>query len=316
MKKIGKYLLVFWWLVVFVSNSAAASSETGIKNIILFIGDGMGLEHVRAGGMYLNGEPGTLVFEGFPYQGTVTTYSADRAITDSAAAATAMATGQKVNNGTISMAYPGDGSELTTLLEYYSSLGKSTGLVSTTLITHATPAAFGAHEPNRANLDEIAVDYFTQTRPTVLLGGGGFGVSRELAQTNGYTVVTTKEELEALEPTANLYLSGQFGNGNMPYVDNAPPYFPTLAEMTRAALAFLEKNKNGFFIMVEGGRIDHAGHGNDIEKMVKELIAFNAAVSYAYEWARHRKDTFIVVTADHETGGLEIAANNGKEVGS
>jgi alkaline phosphatase len=312
MRKNIKYLLVFSFMLLFIFNLEATSPDTEIKNIILFIGDGMGLEHIRAAGMYLNGKPGTLIFESFPYQGTVTTYSADKSVTDSAAAATAVATGQKVNNGTISMAIPGDSSELTTLLEYYSSLGKSTGLVTTTYITHATPAAFAAHEPHRSNFNEIAVDYFTQTRPTLLFGGGGFGVSPGLARANSYTVVTTKEELEALEPMANLKVSGQFGNGNLPYEDSFPGNFPTLKEMTRAALAILAKNRKGFFLVIEGGRIDHASHANDIENTVKEAINFHEAVSYAYEWALLRGDTFIIVTADHETGDLKVLTNNGK----
>lgn len=314
MRKIIKYLYLFVLLftLLFIFNLEATSPDTETKNIILFIGDGMGLEHICAAGMYLNGKAGTLIFESFPYQGTVTTYSADKPVTDSAAAATAMATGNKVNNGTISMAIPGDNSELTTILEYYSSLGKSTGLVTTTYITHATPAAFAAHEPYRSNFNEIAADYFTQTRPTLLFGGGGFGVSPELARANSYTVVTTKKELEALEPNANLKISGQFGNGHFPYEDSFPANLPTLKEMTKAALAILAKNRKGFFLMIEGGRIDHASHANNIENTVKETIKFHAAVSYAYEWARLRRDTFIVVTADHETGDLKILKNNGK----
>lgn len=312
MRKIIKYLFVFFIILVFISNLGAASPDTRVKNIILFIGDGMGLEHIRAAGMYLNGEPGTLIFESFPYQGTVTTHSANKPVTDSAAAATAMATGKKVNNGTISMAIPGDGRELTTLLEYYSSLGKSTGLVTTTFITHATPAAFAAHEPHRSNYNEIAVDYFTQTRPTLLLGGGGSGVSPELARVNNYTVVTDKEELEALGPNANLKVSGQFGTGHLPYEDSFPANLPTLKEMTGAALAILENNNQGFFLVIEGGRIDHASHANNIENTVKETIKFHEAVSYAYEWAGLRGDTFIIVTADHETGDLKVLKNNGK----
>jgi alkaline phosphatase len=312
MRKIIKYWFVFLIILVFIFNLEAASPDTRVKNIILFIGDGMGLEHIRAAGMYLNGEPGTLIFESFPYQGTVTTHSANKPVTDSAAAATAMATGKKVNNGTISMAIPGDSSELTTLLEYYSSLGKSTGLVTTTFITHATPAAFAAHEPHRLNYNEIAGDYFTQTRPTLLFGGGGFGVSPELARVNNYTVVTTREELETLGPDANLKVSGQFGTGHFPYEDSFPVNLPTLKEMTEAALAILANNNQGFFLMIEGGRIDHASHANDIENTVLETIKFHEAVSYAYEWAGLRGDTFIIVTADHETGDLKVLENNGK----
>jgi alkaline phosphatase len=307
-----KYLFLIFALLFWSTSLDAAAAGKEVKNIILFIGDGMGPEQVRAAGMYLNGEPGTLIFETFPFQGWVTTYSADNAVTDSAAAATAMATGVKVNNRVISMNIPGNGSGLTTILEYYSALGKSTGLVTTTFITHATPAAFAAHEPHRRNFDEIAVDYFTGSRPSLLLGGGGEGVSRELAQTNGYKVVTGKDELDALEPSASLKVSGQFGEGHMPYFDDLPANLPSLSEMTTTAISILQKNRRGFFLMVEGGRIDHGGHANNIKNNVLETIQFHEAVSAAYEWAQSRDDTLIIVTADHETGGLKIVKNNGR----
>ncbi len=131
--------------------------------MIFLIGDGMGFEQVKAGGMYANGQVGTLSFELFPYNGELTTYSADSAVTDSAAAATALATGVKVNSGVISMAIPGDGSELETLLEYFKVRGKSTGLVTTTTMTHATPASFGAHEFSRQMYEQIADDYRLQS---------------------------------------------------------------------------------------------------------------------------------------------------------
>jgi len=137
------------------------------------IGDGMGFEHVKAGGMYLNGAPGTLCFESLPHQAQVMTRSANNSVTDSAAAGTAMATGNKVNNGVISMAYPGDGRELQTLLELYKARGTRTGLVTVDPVTGATPAAFGAHEPSRDNKSQIAADLLNQTRPNILLGGGG-----------------------------------------------------------------------------------------------------------------------------------------------
>ena len=126
------------------------------KNVIILIGDGMGPEQVKAAGMYLNGLPGTLCFESLPHQGQVTTYSASSGITDSAAAATAIATGHKVNNGVISMAYPGNGSEYQTLLEIYKARGTRTGLVTSDAMTGATPAGFGAHEPSRTNTSQVA----------------------------------------------------------------------------------------------------------------------------------------------------------------
>ena len=280
-------------------------------NVIFCIGDGMGFEKVKAAGMYAYGEVGGLSFEGFPYQGEVTTHSADSPTTDSAAAATAMATGFKVNNGVISTALPGDGSELYTLLECFKDQGKSTGLVSTTFITHATPAAFGAHEPRRGNLAEIAEGYLNQTRPNVLLGGGGNGMTDAAAEAAGYTVVTDRDELLSLDTEKVSWVSGQFGDTNLPYEFDGLGGLPHLSEMTATALKVLTKNPTGFFLMIEGGRIDHAGHSNDIERNVFETLEFAKTVKVAIDWAKGRADTLIIVTADHETGGLKVLENNG-----
>ena len=280
-------------------------------NVIFCIGDGMGFEKVKAASMYAQGKTGTLSFEAFPYQGEVTTHSADSLITDSAAASTAMATGLKVDNGVISTALPGDGSELYTLLECFKDQGKSTGLVSTTFITHATPAAFGAHEPKRGNLAEIAEDYLNQTRPNVLLGGGGNGMAEEAAEAAGYTVVTNRNELLSLKAENVERVSGQFGDTNLPYEFDGLGDLPHLSEMTATALKILTKNPTGFFLMIEGGRIDHAGHSNDIERNVYETLEFSRTVQVAFDWAKGREDTLIIVTADHETGGLEVLENNG-----
>ena len=165
----------------------AAPAAGQPKNIIFCIGDGMGPEQVEAARLFA-GAP--MSFENFTFHGSVTTYSVNSSVTDSAAAATALATGVKVNNGVISLAIPGDSSELPTLLEYYQARDRATGLVTTTYMTHATPAGFGAHESSRNNNSQIANDYLTQTRPNVLLGGGANGMSVAAAQSAGYTVVT------------------------------------------------------------------------------------------------------------------------------
>ncbi len=289
-----------------------APPSPALRNVILMIGDGMGPEHVKAAGYFLNGEPGMMVFEGFPHIGEVTTASADAAITDSAAAATAMASGQKVNNGVISLALPGDGTELQTALEIASTAGKSTGLVTTTVMTHATPAAFAAHTESRGNSDEIALDYFNQTRPEVLFGGGSTALAAANAEANGYTVVTDTSELLALDPTEVTRVSGQFGIGHLPYVfDDQTGTLPSLPQMTDVALDILVRDPDGFFLLVEGGRIDHAGHSNHIERSVRETAAFADAVAVARTWAEGRDDTLIIVTADHETGGLVVVAGNG-----
>jgi len=306
-------------ITIILSSLAALLVCTGAvqakpKNVIFFIGDGMGPEQVEAAAIYAYGAPGTLSFESFPYQGGLTTYSANSSITDSAAAATAMATGIKVDNGVISMAYPGNGSDLETLLEYYKSLGKSTGLVSTSYLTDATPAAFGAHEPTRSNTSQIAVDYLNQTQPNVLFGGGGSGMTPAAAQAAGYTVVTDRAGMLALDTEAVTKLSGQFGSGQMRYEFDGLESQPHLSEMTATALSILDNDADGLFLMVEGGNIDHACHNNDLARTIPEVSEFADAVQVAVNWAAGRNDTLILVAADHETGGLTVTANNGASV--
>lgn len=286
-------------------------AEGAGRNAILFIGDGMGPEQVRAAGMFLSGEPGTLFFERFPHRAEVTTASAEGKVTDSAAAATALATGRKVTNGVLSLATPGDGSRLPTILERSAAEGRRVGLVTTTHATHATPAAFGAHQPSRENYDEIAWDYLTDSKPDVLFGGGGYGLSKAAAVFAGYPVVTARNELLAVDPGSTDRLWGLFGHAHLPYEHEGLGSAPHLSEMTRTALAVLERDPDGFFLMVEGGRIDHACHSNDLARAVKETIEFANAVRAAYEWAKERDDTLILVTADHETGGLSVKKNLG-----
>lgn len=298
---------------------AAGAVADGPRNVIFLIGDGMGFEQVRAGGMYAHGAGGAFPFESFPYRGQITTYSANSSITDSAAAATAIATGRKVNNGVISLAIPGNGGELETLLEYSQARGKRSGLVTTTYMTHATPAAFGAHEPSRNNLSQIAGDYLNQTRPNLLFGGGGNGLSLARAVAAGYTVVTDRAEMQALNPATAELVSGQFGRTHLPYeydysIGADPGYdtLPHLSEMTVAALDILDRDPDGFFLMVEGGRIDHAGHENHIRRNVFETIEFSNTLDEVFDWVQGRDDTLLLVTADHETGGLSVLANNGQ----
>lgn len=296
--------LVAWLVLILCCSGAVATAAP--RNIILCIGDGMGPEQVKAGRFYL-GVP--LSFEGFAYQAEMTTDNAAGGVTDSAAGGTAIATGVKVNNGVISMAIPGDGSELQTLLEYSRGLGKRTGLVSTRHMTNATPAVFGAHEPSRDNTSNIAGDYFAQTRPNILFGGGGYGITEAAALSAGYTVVTDLAAMQALNVDVVTHVSGQFGGGDMPYEYDGVGSLPHLSQMTAGALAVLEKEANGFFLMVEGARIDQACHSNDIVRTVHEVVEFHNAVGYAITWAQGRTDTLILVTADHETGGLTVTDN-------
>ena len=275
------------------------------KNVILFIGDGMGPEHVKAAGMYLGGPGGTLSFEAFPFRGSVATANAEGGVTDSAAAATAMATGVKVHNMVISVASPGDGSPLTTALELFKTAGRSTGLVTTSYISDATPAAFGAHRASRTDYAGIDDDYLVRSRPNVLFGGGKFLTPAD-ALGAGYAVVRDRAEVLALDTETQDRVAGLFGTDSLPYERDGYGELPRLPEMTGIALRILDNNPKGFFLMVEGGRIDHASHANDLERAVVETIALSQAVAIAVDWAAIRGDTLIVVTADHETGGLRV----------
>ncbi len=294
-------------LLLVVGGSWVGELSAEPKNVIFMIGDGMGFEQVKAGRFY-SGEP--LSFEGLPYTGEMTTHSADNAVTDSAAGGTALATGVKVNNGVISLALPGDGSELETLLEYYQAVDRSAGLVTTTYMAHATPATFAAHENSRDKYNQIADDYLTQTRPNVLFGGNSYMSGAAAA---GYTVVTDYDSMDALDTETETVVSGQFGSGYMPYELDGLGSLPHLSHMTATALAILDNDADGFFLMVEGGRIDHACHDNDLERMVHEVIEFSNAVEMVLDWVAANDpgfaDTLILVTADHETGGLTVTDN-------
>jgi alkaline phosphatase len=305
-------LLVLWVIMAGLLPSSVRVASAHPANVILFIGDGMGFEQVRAAAMYASGTEGTLSFELFPYRAETRTKSADSSIPDSAAAATAIATGVKVNNGVISMALPGDGRELETLLEYFRDRGKSTGLVTTTYLTHATPACFAAHEPSRDNLAQIAADYLQQTVPQVMLGGGGNGLESVSVSQAGYTVVADRGEMQSQDTETVVRLCGLFGTAHLPYEYDGVGTLPHLSEMTSTALDILDNDPDGFFLVVEGGRIDHAGQANDLPRCVYEVIELANAVKVARDWADGSDDTLIIVTGDHETGGLRVIGNNGQ----
>lgn len=286
------------------------------KNVIYYIGDGMGFEQVEAAEIYTGTVMSFNDIVKFPYTADCTTYSANASTTDSAAAATALATATKVNNGVISMANDeGVDVELLTLLEYAQVEGKSVGLLTTAYLTHATPAAFGAHDWSRNNTGPIGLDYLNQTKPNVLFGGGGNGLSLSSAFSAGYTVTLDAEGtgFSDFEPDGDSltdeYFSAQFGSGYMPYKEDhlsgSYPY-PLLDEMVTKAIEILSEDPDGFFLMVEGGRVDHACHSNLIKECVHEVIDFANAVETGYSWASGRTDTLILVTADHETGGLVV----------
>ncbi|MBE0534753.1 MAG: tandem-95 repeat protein, partial [Phycisphaerae bacterium] len=302
-------LLSIAMIAVCLFPAAFGTAHAAPRNVILCIGDGMGAEQVKAARFYLGA---ALSFEGLPYQAEMTTHSASYpTVTDSAAAGTAIATGVKVYNGVISLEMPGSGAELQTLLEYSRDMGKRTGLITTRHMTNATPAVFGAHEASRNSTAAIAADYLWQSRPNVLFGGGGYGMTSSSALSAGYAVVTDRAGMLALNTAAVAYVSGQFGGGDMPYEYVGLGSLPHLTEMTASALAILEREQKGFFLMVEGGLIDTACHSNDIKRTVHEVVEFHNAVEYVLGWAQGRTDTLVLVTADHETGGLTVTGDNG-----
>jgi alkaline phosphatase len=269
----------------------------------------MGFEQVKAASYYKYGIKGNLSFEHFTIKGNVTTYSADNKVTDSAAAATAISTGVKVKNKAIS--FGSEGEELTTILEMYKGCSKNTGLVTSAFITHATPASFAAHEENRNSYKKIPKDYFSQTKPDLIFGGGHGGINVEEAENAGYTLITDRESFEKLDTESAQATLAIFGKNHMPYEFDDNSEYPHLSEMAIKALNILDNN-DGFFLMIESGRIDHAGHDKKIERNIFETIEFSKTVDAILEWAKDNPQTLIIVTADHETGGLIVKNNKGK----
>ena len=270
----------------------------------------MGPEQQKAASYYLYGEDGRLSFQEFPVQTTMSTQSADNTITDSAASATAMSTGQKVNNGVISRAIPGDSSDLQTIIEAYKAEGKAVGIVTTTFVTHATPAAFTAHADNRSDYEKIGEDLFTATKPDIIFGGGGsaYGINTSTAVEQGYSLA---EDAAGLDSVTTLPAAGLFGDDHIPYEYDGLGSLPHLSEMALKAVELLSEDPDGFLLMIEGGRIDHACHSNDIVRAVYETVEFSKTVQAVVDEVSGRDDILLIVTADHETGGLSVTANNG-----
>jgi len=284
------------------------------QNVILFIADGFGPASATLG-RGLKGAP--LSFD--PYLvGSVETSATDSRVTDSAASATAYSCGAKSYNGAIGV-LPG-GAPCKTVLEAAEARGMATGLVATSRITHATPASFAAHVPQRSQEAEIAAQ-MAASGVDLLLGGGrpmfndrddGRDLIAELAEA-GYTVVLDRAGFEQIEESTPLV--GLFADSHLDYeIDRDPSEQLSLPEMTRAAIQILANSpdgrENGFFLMVEGSRIDHAAHGNDLIGHAHDILAFDAAVQEGLNFARLDGATLIVSTADHETGGMTLGRDS------
>lgn len=318
------------------SGEVAEKQKPQVKNVILMVGDGMGKAQRDAIRLSSVGLQGETAMDAMPYIGSVHTNSADpeEFVTDSAAAATAMATGVKTYNGAIGM--DTDKKPVETALEKAKKMGKATGLVTTGQVTDATPAAFGAHVEDRDDQSEIARQYLEKSHPDVILGGGedywypagnpGRHQDRpaedpsegskgtegnlvEQAQKLGYQYVSDRKELQKANGSKIL---GLFANEEMFQYDTeaGDKYDPlvSLPEMTDKALKTLSKDKNGFFLLVEEEGIDSMCHVNNAELAIEAGKQFDKAVARAKAFARKNGDTLVIVVGDHETGGFTIEA--------
>jgi alkaline phosphatase len=296
------------------------SDKREIKNVIFLIGDGMGVSYTSAY-RYLKDDPSTKFVERTELDkylvGQQMTYPEDpeQNVTDSASAATAMSAGIKTYNNAI--AVDNDGSKVKTVLEAAKEQGKATGLVATSEITHATPASFGAHDESRQNMNAIADDYYDDLingkhKVDVLLGGGTDLLVRkdrniaEEFKKDGYSYVTDRKELLA---DKNEQVLGLFAERGLPKMIDRTDDTPSLKDMTASAIERLNKDKDGFFLMVEGSQIDWAGHDNDIVAAMSDMEDFEQAFKAAVEFAKKDKHTLVVATADHSTGGYSIGSD-------
>ena len=295
------------------SASPASASPAPARNLILLIGDGYGPTQATMA-RAANGAPLAL---DRVQTGSVETSASDARVTDSAAGATAYASGIKSYNGAIGV--DRDQVPVPTLLEAAEKRGMATGLVATSRITHATPAAFAAHAATRAAESDIAGQMVTQEIEVLLGGGARFfqadGGSRTdgrdllaEARAAGAIVATDRAGYDALAAApAGQPVIGLLAPDHLAYeLDRAATDEPSLAELTALALERLQGDPDGFFLMVEGSRIDHAGHGNDAAGVIHDALAFDQAAAVALEFARTHPGTLVVATADHETGGLTL----------
>ena len=287
--------------------SRTHTSKQRAKNIILFIGDGMGTAHVYAG---ITKSAYPFSMESFPYSGFSKTYSADNYITDSGAGGTAIACGIKTKNGMIGVGP--DSVAVTSITEIAHKNGLATGVVSTSAITHATPASFVAHNSGRGNYEDIAKDFLNGT-VDVFIGGGedhfrnradGADLTIKLREL-GYDVIMN---LDDLKKSGSTRIAGLLAKEHMAKAEEGRAGM--LQEMTRKAIEVLSRDKDGFFLMVEGSMIDWGAHEKNMEYTVAEVIDMDNAISVAKAFAETNGKTLVVVTADHETGGLSLIGGN------
>lgn len=313
----------FMYLLFFVLLAGVTYAQQA-KYVFYFIGDGMGVNQVNGTEMYLAEQEGRigvkpLLFTQFPAVGVATTFSATNSVTDSSAAGTALATGVKTYNGAIGM--DDQKNVIQTVAEKAKKAGKKVGVTTSVSVDHATPAAFYAHQPNRNMYYEIALDLPKANFD--FYAGGGFLKPTTTADKKeapsifpiieeaGYTIAKGVDDFKAKAAQADKMVLIQKDDANpscLPYSIDRKDGDLTLAEITESAISFLTKGKNkGFFLMVEGGKIDWACHANDAATVFNEVKDMDDAIKVAYEfYKKHPKETLIVVTADHETGGIVL----------
>ena len=305
------------------------------ENVIFLIGDGMSISQVSAYRLVQGGPNSRIAVDRFPYSGIVLTHAENAIVTDSASSATAYSTGHKTNNGALGM--DSENNELENLTETLDQYGFVSSLLATSEITHATPAAFAAHVDLRWKTDEISPQMIESTVATFLGGGRHFFLPEEmegkrkdarnlLEEVNAsHTLLTTKDEMKDFNDNKLGKVFGLFADEHLRSIDSPDNHSsePSLSEMLQFAVKrsgqFINNGCKGFFIMGEGSQVDWAGHSNSLEYLKREMQDLDSAVEWAFNYAKENTDTLVVVTADHETGGLLIepanpADYNGNEV--
>ena len=288
-----------------ISQSETLSQEKKPKNIILLIGDGMGLSQVSAAIYYKDGIPN---FERFNTIGLSKTSSGSDLVTDSAAGATVFSAGVRTYNGAIGVSM--DTIAVSTIVETLSKDGYSTGIVATSSIQHATPASFYAHVKHRSLYEEIT-EFVPHSGVDFFAGGGLQFFNNRKDKRNllenmkeaGYTVFTDKLPTKNVEGKELILLA----DDGMPKMSEGRGDF--LPDATQLALNKLSKNKKGFFLMVEGSQIDWGGHNNEADYLIEELLDFDKAIGVALNFAKKNGETLVIVTADHETGGFTLSSD-------
>ncbi|GMR11995.1 MAG: hypothetical protein BMS9Abin29_0181 [Gemmatimonadota bacterium] len=284
------------------------------SSVIVLIADGAGVSHWTLADFASD----ELAIGRMPVAGLVNTRGADHEVTGSAPGASALATGVRTFMGAISVDM--DTVPQETVLELAHEQGWATGLITTTWLTDATPAAFASHVPSRGQMAEI-FQQMIDLPVNVLLGGGSrllplaraqLGLDLRTPAMERYTFVETEDDLARVSRGDASMVLGFFAEGDMPL---APDRSPNLAEMTAAALRILEKDPDGFFLMAENEGSDTEAHRNSSrEVLTAEMLGFDAAVGVALDYQRRHPDTLVLVTADHETGGVQLTRNDEREI--